>query len=66
MKGIFYHPGKTFVPMPASKYLRDFLDDVSQLVALDGVAVEEALKKSGGLFSFLEEVDLHVDRTQSA
>ena len=56
MQGIFYHPGKNFVPQLPNKDLKDFIDDVSQLVALDGVVAEEALRNSGGLFSFLDQV----------
>ena len=54
MQGIFYHSGKNFVPQLPNKDLKEFIDDVSQLVALDGVAAEEALRNSGGLFSFLD------------
>ena len=56
MQGIFYHPGKNFVPQLPNKDLKDFIDDIAQLVALDGGAAEEALRNSGSLFSFLDQV----------
>ena len=56
MQHILYHPSKIYVPL-VDPPLRDLLNEVSQMVIVDGVAIEELLKKSGSpLLKFMDEV----------
>lgn len=38
MQGIFYQVGKIYVPYLWDKEFKEFIDEVSQIVVLDGVA----------------------------
>ena len=54
MLGIFYQENAVYVQWIDHKERRDFINDVSQLVVVDGVAMEETLRKQGGkLFKLL-------------
>jgi hypothetical protein len=66
MEGILYQPGKVYVTNFEGE-LRELMEDVSQLVVVDGAAVEEVLKKEeSGLFRFLDEVVPMLVRIRSA
>jgi hypothetical protein len=66
LEHILYHPTKIYVPIIEAP-LRDLLNEVSQMVIVDGVAIEEQLKNSGSpLLRFLDEVVWSIVRTCSA
>ena len=66
MQYVLYHPGKIYVPS-IDPPLRDLLNEVSQMVIVDGVAIEEQLKRSGSpLLRFMDEVVWSIVRTCSA
>ena len=66
MQHILYHPSKIYVPL-VDPPLRDLLNEVSQMVIVDGVAIEELLKKSGSpLLKFMDEVVWCIVRMYSA
>lgn len=66
MQHILYHPSKIYVPAIDSP-LKELINEVSQMVIVDGVAIEEKLKKSGSpVLKFLDEVVWSIVRTCSA
>lgn len=66
MQHILYDPSKIYVPM-VEVPLKDLINEVSQMVIVDGVAIEELLKRSGSpLLKFMEEVVWSIVRTCSA
>ncbi len=57
MAGVLYQEGKIYVSYFESKELREFLNEVSQLVVVDGAAAEELMRRQDSvLFRFLDEV----------
>lgn len=57
MEGILYQTGKVYVMHFESKEWRDFLNEVSQVVVVDGAAVQELMRRQESpLFRFLDEV----------
>jgi hypothetical protein len=57
MEGILFQEGKIYVMNFENKELRDFLNEVSQLLAVDGAAAQESMHRhENSLFRVMEEV----------
>lgn len=57
MEGILYQTGKIYVMNFENKEWKDFLNEVSQLVAVDGATMQELMRRQESpLFRFLDEV----------
>lgn len=57
MQYILYQPSKIYVPLIETP-MKELINEVSQMVIVDGVAIEEMLKRSGScMLKFMDEVE---------
>jgi hypothetical protein len=58
---ILYFSGKNFVVFPENKKLKDIIDEVAKMVTVNGVCLEEMLKKTKQpILAFIDGVNYFI------